>query len=82
MILSGECDSQVCQDRVKPVCNLRTGACDSRSAAFRNDVLGPTVGQCLSSRPSRSLAQSLAAVSVVFHLRINLNFRSMEMCDF
>ena len=46
MMLSGECDSQVCQDRVKPVCNLRTGACDSRSAAFRNDVVGPAVGQC------------------------------------
>ncbi len=45
-MLSGECDSEVWQDRVKPVCNLRTGAFDSRSAAFRNDVLGPTVGQC------------------------------------
>lgn len=34
-----------------------------------------------SSRPYLNRAPSLVAVSVAFHVRINRNFRSQEMCD-
>ncbi|GAN61884.1 hypothetical protein AIN02nite_28760 [Acetobacter indonesiensis] len=35
----------------------------------------------LFSSPSRNRAPSLAAASVVFHFRLNRNFRSMETWD-
>ena len=48
----------------------------------------PISGDCVEKVPTRfylvfqsDLAPSLAAASVVFHLRISRNFRSIEICD-
>lgn len=81
MMLSGECDSQVCHDRVKLFAIFALVRVIAVLLLSVTMCLVRQWASVLSSRPSCSLALSLVAASVVFHLQINLNFRSMEMCN-